>query len=538
MTIADKLTQIAEKVPMVYEAGQMSMVDESKIIEKTVSGSVISLDDVSEVPHEVSVQLSRHTDNLFDKNSGIVIDAYIGDTITVVAGAYKMVAIPCMPNTTYTVHKTVGERFIVGTTTVYPAQGVAVYDRISNYKAESITITTGADAKYLVAYVWNVSNDTGITADAMVNSVQIYVNNIVDFSGVAVSVFEKNIFSNVAPVSAANALTVINSTTYSIAPNMANGVMYGIYANVSELQLGIGDVLKCSVKGISKIGSSRGWRVEYQDGTYNSLSNSLNATLTVDKPFKRIMLYCDMGTAGFSYEPVVFTDVVVYKESEVKKYTANADGTVSGVKSLSPYMTIATDASGVDITATYHKSWGMQSEYDRFWDAYQQNGSLTDYSFAFGGKSVNDDWYNPKYPIIATSNTNTFRNCAITDTKVDIDVRGSNGTYVFNNAEKLVTIRKLIVDEVTVYTGWFAYCKALEEIHFEGVIGNNLDIHWSTKLSAKSIENILNTASTNANITITLPTSAPGIYEEIEPWGDFLAKYKVSHPNVTIAYLQ
>ena len=60
MTIAKKLVKVAENVPKVYEAGQKSMVDESKIIEKTVSGSVIAVDDVSEVPHEVAVQLSKH----------------------------------------------------------------------------------------------------------------------------------------------------------------------------------------------------------------------------------------------------------------------------------------------------------------------------------------------------------------------------------------------------------------------------------------------------------------------------------------------
>ena len=53
MTTAEKLVKVAENVPKVYKAGQQSMVDESKIIEKTVSGSVIALDDVSEIPHEV-----------------------------------------------------------------------------------------------------------------------------------------------------------------------------------------------------------------------------------------------------------------------------------------------------------------------------------------------------------------------------------------------------------------------------------------------------------------------------------------------------
>lgn len=62
MSIADKLLAIAENVPKVYEAGQKSVVDESKIIEKSESGvGTLVLDDVSEFPHDVEVVLSSDT---------------------------------------------------------------------------------------------------------------------------------------------------------------------------------------------------------------------------------------------------------------------------------------------------------------------------------------------------------------------------------------------------------------------------------------------------------------------------------------------
>ena len=57
MSIAEKLTQVAENIPKVYKAGQSSMVDESKLIPKTVSGSYISVDDVSEIPHSVGCKV-------------------------------------------------------------------------------------------------------------------------------------------------------------------------------------------------------------------------------------------------------------------------------------------------------------------------------------------------------------------------------------------------------------------------------------------------------------------------------------------------
>lgn len=81
-----------EKIPQVYEAGQKSMVDESKVIEKTVNGTgFVNIDDVSEIPHKVEVQLSSDTitdfsnievtvcgKNLLDKDNLILVKTYNG----------------------------------------------------------------------------------------------------------------------------------------------------------------------------------------------------------------------------------------------------------------------------------------------------------------------------------------------------------------------------------------------------------------------------------------------------------------------------
>ncbi len=50
--------EIPKHIENVYEAGKKSMVDESKLLPTTVSGSYIFLDDVSEVPHEVKCKIS------------------------------------------------------------------------------------------------------------------------------------------------------------------------------------------------------------------------------------------------------------------------------------------------------------------------------------------------------------------------------------------------------------------------------------------------------------------------------------------------
>ena len=58
MDVAEKIIRAKEDIDEVYEAGQSSMIDESKIIEKTVSGNYISVDDVSEIPHSVACKIS------------------------------------------------------------------------------------------------------------------------------------------------------------------------------------------------------------------------------------------------------------------------------------------------------------------------------------------------------------------------------------------------------------------------------------------------------------------------------------------------
>ena len=151
---------------------------------------------------------------------------------------------------------------------------------------------------------------------------------------------------------------------------------------------------------------------------------------------------------------------------------------------------------------------GKQSEYDRFWDNYQQNGERINYSRAFGGTCWSDETYNPKYPITATEGgAYLFYGSLITDTKVDIDIGSSSSaaTYRFYNAEKLVTIRKLIVKEGAGYTSCFIGCAALENITIEGVIGKNFDISDSPKLTHESLMSIIDhLKDTKSTLTLTI----------------------------------
>lgn len=133
--------------------------------------------------------------------------------------------------------------------------------------------------------------------------------------------------------------------------------------------------------------------------------------------------------------------------------------------------------------------------YDKFWDAYQQNGNRLNNSYAFCHSYWNDTIYNPKYPI--TTNTTSlnatymFYRSGITDTKVDITINATNSTGVFYMASSLVTIRKLIVADGVAFTEWFTSCTALKNLTMAGVISKNISFADCSKLTNESVQTVI-----------------------------------------------
>lgn len=154
---------------------------------------------------------------------------------------------------------------------------------------------------------------------------------------------------------------------------------------------------------------------------------------------------------------------------------------------------------------------GKQAEYNRFWDAYQENGTRTGYSNAF--YNWRKDAFNPKYPIRCTNSNSansTFASFYGKEILVDVEITNAypgvwtnNANMTFYNADGLVTITKLILDESVSFPNTFYNCKALQNITIEGVIGNNLDIHWSP-LTHDSLMSVINHLQTKSSGTFTL----------------------------------
>ena len=183
---------------------------------------------------------------------------------------------------------------------------------------------------------------------------------------------------------------------------------------------------------------------------------------------------------------------------------------------------------------------GKKAEHDAFWDAFQTAPRVV-WTSAFQNSCWNDDTFYPKYDLIATDHAaSLFRYCGITDLEkrleecgVILDTSGAtslnnafgeskaltviptinltkctgSGTTggVFSGCISLKTIRKIIVSEMIMFPNSFMNCPMLENIVFEGVIGQDINFRWSTELTEASIRSIITHLSDTASgKTLTL----------------------------------
>lgn len=188
---------------------------------------------------------------------------------------------------------------------------------------------------------------------------------------------------------------------------------------------------------------------------------------------------------------------------------------------------------------------GAKSEYDAFWDVFQQNGERKDYEAAFHSMGWTDETFKPKYPIKPVGNkaaTNLFRKAKITNLSqilreqgVTLDLSGITGanSEIFSNArsithiptvdlsnstggnhlfaycDKLVEIEKLVLTENCEGSQWFPNCDALEKITVEGVIAFGVSLAQSKKLNKAGITSIVNALSTTTSgLTVTFSKTA------------------------------
>ena len=251
------------------------------------------------------------------------------------------------------------------------------------------------------------------------------------------------------------------------------------------------------------------------------------------------------GTTALPYEP--------YNEQTL---TPSTDGTVEGMTSTYPQMSIFTDNVDAMLDVTYRISAGKQAEYDRFWDAFQQDGNRTDYRQAFTGVGWTAEIFKPKYDMHVTNGYMMFMNSQMSvDLPYTLGVmldfaNCTNKTtlqYTFNSTRftrigvvdgrkagqffdtfgysyYVYTIDKIICDENTTFTNnCFVSCNALANITFEGVIGSTINFQWCP-LTKASITNIIeHLSSTATGQTCTFKKSAKEAAFTADEWSALIA---------------
>ena len=209
---------------------------------------------------------------------------------------------------------------------------------------------------------------------------------------------------------------------------------------------------------------------------------------------------------------------------------------------------------------------GVKSEYDRFWDVYQENGNMTYYAYAFAGVGWTQSVFKPKYNIEPVTPTSMFSSSRIVDIRpqtigVDVDFSKctsfyylcSNSTikyigvvdcssaqpaslsYIFSSAKELVSVEKVIMPEMDS-AGFadksFENAVKLEHIRIEGVIHRSTSLRWSPLLSKASMESMINALlDTAEGQTITFSQTAIEAAFTAEEWAALIG----TKPNWTIA---
>lgn len=193
--------------------------------------------------------------------------------------------------------------------------------------------------------------------------------------------------------------------------------------------------------------------------------------------------------------------------------------------------------------AVYDK--GKQSEYDTFWDSYQQNGNRTYYLLAFGYQWTST-CFRPKYDLRPTNASQMFYSSNITDVQDCLDKAGvvldlskatsfrglvSSGAVtrlgvidttgsttldgIFNSGTNLHTVELFIIKEDGSQTQGqdrpFANANALKNITVQGKFGLTVSMEWCP-LSKASIISVVNALTENASMAsgkkLTLKSSA------------------------------
>jgi hypothetical protein len=183
---------------------------------------------------------------------------------------------------------------------------------------------------------------------------------------------------------------------------------------------------------------------------------------------------------------------------------------------------------------------GRQAEYDEFWDAFQNYGNRNSYYQQFTQYTWNDTTFKPKYPIncYATQSyqtfnaTQVFSNTGVTIISVPITVTGVPLTQTFYQAQKLVTISSLTLNDVPSHNSAFDGCTALKNITMGGSIIADIGFAKASLLTNASVQSIIDhlaDVTGQTSLKLTLHNTVGSKLTEAQ-------KQQITAKNWTLAY--
>lgn len=407
MSVSEKLITIAENQQKVYTSGQYSVYQGSEYMHPTVSGEVIRIDDMSSVPHKVTV--GKRSKNLFNVNT-------ITDNRDLEAGTGKLYPygdmfvsdfIPITANTTFTGN-------YIKNCAYYDSNKQYLSDIGSKSSTVARTLTTPANTCYLrFSYFSETVGSNGVQIE-LGSIASAYTPYIENFEDVKIKKFSKNLLDistipilNPNPSDMKNVVVDVEAGTFSFEVTMtaySNGLTINAYLPIGTYFLS-GSVhtasgLKCGVYIRKPDGSvylnyaGNGFppnpMVVDTEGIWKfTFYRPYNAPVGDIVTYSNVML--EVGETRTEYQP--------YKEPVDVGDTF--DSTTDSI-------TLIPDTTGgyldcqycrdIDKGITEANSAGREAEWNLMWDAIQRNGNRTDYGFAF--LYWYSYWFYPKYDIV------------------------------------------------------------------------------------------------------------------------------------------
>lgn len=362
MNIIEKALRLKQDVDDVYNAGKLNPLAISESLNGNVSGAVVAVNDVSDISHNIGCKVESK--NLLDpriyvdtSNRGAVhifddglveldggLDMENRDTYAEITYGF-IVAEPCVLTLYYdygvvnaylnnTWLNTIDED-IISTPLSVGAYNLRLYQNDQSYSGTYIQLEKGIVATPYTPYVEELG---GI-------EVSRYGKNLLPTTVSNLDNWEQGKIPNDAESRRTyplNMLTANNEYTISLkikedAPS-DNGYLYLKHSNDNW------NTSETFTTLVSGVPTNMPFTFIAQEGyEYKLWWYSIYSRDTFEDYYYDLQL--ELGASATPYEPYI----------EPTTYTANADGTVEGVTSIAPNMTLLTNNNGAIINCNYYK---------------------------------------------------------------------------------------------------------------------------------------------------------------------------------------